>query len=225
MQTWTQVNLHQGTMDEVITVAAAELVTEDESPNNSSFQKASFSNFGEDIDVAGPGVKILSLLARKGQVHLGELLKDSGRIITEDYYYLPGTSMAAPHVAGVAALVRSNHPDLHSDVIKKIITGTSIDIDDPEATWAGAGLVSAFEAARITKVPDFEISSPPTGTIVNQRDGSIDIIGSAQGEGFSSYQLWSKEFGASGSWQELLPTASTTPVTERDTCNTKPFNI
>jgi subtilisin family serine protease len=53
---------------------------------------AGFSNFGADVDLAAPGVCVLSTW-RKG-----------------DYRSISGTSMASPHVAGAAALYASTHP-------------------------------------------------------------------------------------------------------------------
>lgn len=55
--------------------------------------KAYFSNFGKWVDVAAPGVRIYSTLPNHSN-HMGT-----------DYGYLDGTSMATPHVAGLAGLV------------------------------------------------------------------------------------------------------------------------
>jgi subtilisin family serine protease len=69
---------------------------------------AEFSNYGKkEVDVFAPGVFIYST--------------------TPDgtYDYASGTSMASPVVAGMAALIRSRHPDLSAVQVKKIIMDSS----------------------------------------------------------------------------------------------------
>ncbi len=61
--------------------------------------KASFSNYGEWVDVAAPGVEILSTAPD----HVNQIW-----LFPAKYGTLSGTSMAAPHVAGVAGLVWSS---------------------------------------------------------------------------------------------------------------------
>ena len=66
---------------------------------------ADFSNYGkENVDVFAPGVKIYSTLPGGNQ-----------------YGNLKGTSMAAPVVAGLAALLRSYYPELTAVDVKQII--------------------------------------------------------------------------------------------------------
>lgn len=75
---------------------------------------ASFSNYGdESVDIFAPGVSIYST------------------ITNDAYRYLPGTSMASPVVAGVAAVLRSYFPTLKAEQVKKIIleSVSKIDLD------------------------------------------------------------------------------------------------
>lgn len=70
---------------------------------------------------------------------------------------LSGTSMAAPHLAGVAALVRQFRADLSSEEIKSVLMGTSKTITDEGGTVyplnrQGAGRVQAFQATQAVMV-------------------------------------------------------------------------
>ncbi|WP_248293806.1 S8 family serine peptidase [Actinoplanes sp. TBRC 11911] len=90
---------------------------------------ATFSNRGSYVDVAAPGVNIVS--TRPGNL----------------YARMSGTSMAAPHVAAVAALVRSAYPALSPDQIESALKSSAVDLgpagrDDD----FGAGLVDASAA-------------------------------------------------------------------------------
>lgn len=70
---------------------------------------ANFSNYGKtNVDVFAPGVKIWSTTP------------------LNTYEYLQGTSMAAPEVAGVAAMIRSYYPQLSAQQVKQIIMDSGI---------------------------------------------------------------------------------------------------
>jgi thermitase len=79
---------------------------------------ASFSSSGPQVDVAAPGVYILAPAPQwyVGQGHL-------------PYLFGSGTSMAAPHVAGLAALIRSLKPDLGAAEIMNVIRYTADDVN------------------------------------------------------------------------------------------------
>ncbi|MHA7831592.1 MAG: S8 family peptidase [Flagellimonas sp.] len=88
---------NQEFVDNLITVGAL-------SSSYGSEMVASFSNYGSQrVDVFAPGAEIYSTMPNS------------------EYEFQGGTSMAAPAVAGVAALIRSFHPDLSASQVKNII--------------------------------------------------------------------------------------------------------
>lgn len=92
----------------------------------------SFSTFGDWVDVAAPGEGILSTYPMN---------KGNG------YRIMRGTSMAAPLVSGLAALVRSKYPELTQAQVKARLEATAKDVImtgvDP---YAGHGRVDAYRA-------------------------------------------------------------------------------
>lgn len=80
-------------------------------PKYGSEMVAGFSNFGKNnVDVFAPGAKIYSTVPEN------------------DYKTLGGTSMAAPAVAGIAALIRSYYPKLSAAQVKQIIIDSGLSI-------------------------------------------------------------------------------------------------
>ena len=92
--------------------------------------RASFSSTGDAVDIAAPGVEVLSTVPGNA------------------YESWAGTSMASPHVAGVAALViaGSLSPISNQDVVDRLIS-TAQDIGGT-STGVGAGLVDAEAATQ-----------------------------------------------------------------------------
>lgn len=74
---------------------------------------AAFSNYGEDVDIAAPGVCTLSTLPSTEN-------PEGGR--TPLYGYASGTSMATPHVAGALARFLALNPDQREFARKQLIT-------------------------------------------------------------------------------------------------------
>ncbi len=104
--------------------------------------KASFSNYGSKVAIAAPGVNILSTL-NAGTTTPG----------ADSYAYYSGTSMATPHVSGVASLVLSQNPSLTPAQVKALLqssarafpTGTG---SDCTTALCGAGIVDAAAAVK-----------------------------------------------------------------------------
>jgi subtilisin family serine protease len=67
--------------------------------------------------------------------------------VTQNYGYLAGTSMAAPHVAGIAGLILSVNSDLTPSEVRDIIQQTADDKGEPgRDDYYGYGRVNAYQA-------------------------------------------------------------------------------
>lgn len=82
---------------------------------DSSKNLASFSQKNSQVEIAGPGVSVLSTYP-EGTGGQG------------NYGTMSGTSMASPHVAGVAALVWSHHPTCSAQEIRSVLNNTAQDL-------------------------------------------------------------------------------------------------
>lgn len=112
-------------------------------------QLASYSNFGPQIDLAAPGGE---------PVFDGAVLSTVGREVTDDagnpqiefvYQGRAGTSMAAPHVAGVIALMKAVHPGLTPEQFQQLLTAGVLtdDLGVPgRDEQFGFGLINARKA-------------------------------------------------------------------------------
>ena len=104
---------------------------------------AGFSQRNVAVDIAGPGVDVASTVPRGT-----EIKNAAGEVTgTTDYGTASGTSMATPHVAGVAALVWSNAPGCSNKNIEQALKATAIDLGTPGWDYKfGAGAVQARAA-------------------------------------------------------------------------------
>ena len=109
---------------------------------NSVNAKAWFSNYGSKIDVAAPGggdtdstglviQPDRSILSLKSSA-AGSSMTGSGQlIVATKYLRQAGTSMASPHVAGVAALIRAQHPEYSPEQVRQVLKNSADDIGAP----------------------------------------------------------------------------------------------
>jgi subtilisin family serine protease len=128
--------------------------------------RASFSNYGADVDVAAPGLNILSTIPSNG------------------YGYKSGTSMSTPLVAGLAGLVLSKDLSLTNDHIKNVLINEvdefGIDIPVPDQLL-GKGRINAFKALQSLFPYQAVILSPTGGSL----SLTVDITGIANGDSYT----------------------------------------
>lgn len=117
---------------------------------NDSDQRPSWSNHGSELNVVAPGVMIKTTD-----------LPGSPGYSSRDYCVVSGTSLAAPHVAGLAGLVFSKDAGLTTSQVRDIIQYSAE--DKGSSGWDeyyGWGRINAWNALRITtagNLPDNEV--------------------------------------------------------------------
>ena len=114
-------------------------------------QLAWYSSFGSWVDVAAPGGDTSRDVNGDGKPDgvLSTSASDGGGTLVNDYTFLQGTSMAAPHVAGVVALMKSVAPNLTpQDVADLLVSGAlTDDLGAPGKDDSfGYGLINAYKA-------------------------------------------------------------------------------
>lgn len=132
-------------------------------------QRAPYSNFGNSVKVSAPGGNML--LDANGDGFSDGILSATGlRNGVGHYEFYEGTSMAAPHVSGVVALMLAVNPDLTPDDLDLLLSGTHpgtgirITEDLGSPGWDqvyGHGLINALSAVRaaleVTDTPPSQV--------------------------------------------------------------------
>ena len=156
----TSAAFYPASYDNVVSVSAV----------NKNREQANYSNFGEKIDIAAPG---------------GDFLVDSGILSTlgDDqhgtteliYGSLQGTSMAAPHVAGVVALMKSVKPTLTQSEFLTHLKNGALTQDlgaDGRDNIFGWGLIDAQKAILLMQeAPEPQILSSNNRLFFNVSQG------------------------------------------------------
>ena len=102
------------------------------SATNQAQEKASFSNYGDYVDVVAPGENIASTYTEN------------------QYAALSGTSMASPHVSALAALIRSANPSLKNTEVYDIMRKSAVDLGPiGRDAYFGYGQIDVERALRL----------------------------------------------------------------------------
>ncbi|TMP42541.1 alkaline serine protease [Pseudoalteromonas citrea] len=176
--------------DDVVSVAAVD----------SGERKASFSQYNSQVEIAGPGVGVNSTWNNNG------------------YKSISGTSMATPHVSGVAALVWSHYPQCSNKQIRNILNITAKDKGAAgKDTSYGYGIVQAKAAYDyiaqngcaddpvLTPVANFTSSASGLNVSFSNTSRNAQSYSWSFGDGSSSSAASpSHTYAAAGSYQVTL---------------------
>lgn len=187
-------------LDNVITVAATGM----------DDKRTIFSNWGRAVDIAAPGMDILSLRARRTDTMLDipgvKYVAGAAYVgIDKRYYRASGTSFSAPIVAGVASLLLSKDPSLTPDEVRRMLLNSARDIDIAGVDqYSGYGLVDARAALATDKA--FYIDARINGVeVANASDGTVvRVLGTADADKLKSVVV---EIGAGEdpqSWKTVV---------------------
>jgi len=175
--------LYPAAYDEVVAVTAT-----DQSDN-----PASFTNFGSWVEVAAPGVSIYST------------------VWDDSYASWSGTSMATPHVAGVAALIWSQFPGMTRDQVRARLRDTADDLGNPGFDiYYGYGRINARKAVG-TSPP----SAPSGLTATAVSSSQIKLAWTDNSDDESDFHIERRQ-GSGGTWSEIS-TVGTNTVSYQDT--------
>lgn len=163
----------QDVLDSYMVVGAV-----DKKKKNGTWQLANFSNYGKTITVCAPGVDVFSTTVMGG--------------LNGNYANDSGTSMAAPIVAGITAMVWSTNLDMSSGTVKNIIQQTA-DIAVSNRRKADDGSYYMINAAKA-------IESALDYMPINMEDEQTDIPSDAVKFNGHSYYVYN--LSSVTTWEE-----------------------
>jgi len=127
---------------------------------NYSGELSDFSNYGLDaVDLAAPGEDIISTYPGNS------------------YKTLKGTSMAAPHVTAVAALVVSRFPDIGINELRQRLTQSTVPLPSLAGKVKTGGIINAYRALAINPdgYPEFTLR-PAKGHFIAGRVVTVEVL-------------------------------------------------
>lgn len=151
---------------------------------------STWSNSAAYLDLLAPGQGIRAALPGGG------------------YGYKSGTSMAAPHVAGAAALVRAAQPGLDAGQVQALLATEAATVVDSRNGLGFPRLDLGLVAAALAgpgELPSIAIASPAPGAVIAVDEGPVNLVASAS-------DPQDGDVSASITWRSSLDGAVTSPA-------------
>lgn len=154
-------------------------------------KRAGFSNWGQGIALAAPGMDVLSLRARRTDLMLGiPGIKYSPRLayVGKDtrYYRASGSSFSAPIVSATASLIFAKNPKLTNTQVERMLLQSARDVEVPGwDQYTGFGLLDARAALQAD--PEYYLLAQIQKVQPVQEKGAVylEVLGSVEGSDFS----------------------------------------
>ena len=162
-------------------------IQNDSNTSTPSYSVCDFSNIGERVDVVAPGYDIESTVSNNN--YEWQYTDEDGTTFS-----WAGTSMASPHVAGIATMLYSLEPNISGNKVKKIICDTAttnvdgfklVDAATAIKEVLGKGILSGKVVADSQNAPLFKVKieaylklksgSKLTGTVFTTSNGVFSI--------------------------------------------------
>ena len=170
---------------------------------NSFNYPCDFSNYGATtVDIFAPGYNILSCYTTRGCTGDCNALDDGFQpCFAEGYHYMSGTSMAAPYVTGVAALIKAKYPDLTPAQIKARIMQGAEQLSSLNDLCVSGGKLNAYGALHDHSLADYT-------RYINVNNVMYHIAACSCGAGVQNMHT----YVASGSGYACARCGMTTPI-------------
>lgn len=159
-----------------------------------------FSNYGSEVDVLAPGGSNTAISCDNSILSLSNTGLQSP--VADDYRCNIGTSMAAPHVSGLVALMLSRNPNLTPDQIETLLKSSARSFPSYSGCFGsncGAGIADASAAIVASAVP-----YAPTGLIAQNNQGRVELAWQDNSELETGFKIEYAEAGQG--FQELFTT-------------------
>jgi len=180
---------------------------------NRAGARSYYSNYGTGITVSAPGGETNSVASNGIRSTLNAGTTTQG---AQSYAYYQGTSMAAPHVAGLAAQILSLNSSLTPDQVRNFITNNARALPGACSGGCGAGIINSLATLQAVgggsnAAPVANFSFAVSGLTVNFTDSSTDSDGTIAsrswnfGDGTTSTATNpSKTYSAAGTYNVAL---------------------
>ena len=202
----TTIPLYPASLEGVISVSATTINDE----------LAYYSSYGSTVDLAAPGGDVTVDSDNNGDpdgvLSTAMIVSSGSSVQTNTYDYSQGTSMASPHIAGVAAIMKSVYPEMGSDEFFTAVSSgeITIDLNNDGATtkdpFFGYGRIDALKATNWA----LEQASEPIPPYLASSISSADFGPTRLSFSFELTKGGTGDISVSGSevsdpWMQLIP--------------------